>query len=172
MMDDADKCLDSAPGEPVGPEGCARDTDADGVPDGRDKCAGTPTGQAVDENGCPQLFQGAERTVILQGVNFTTGKSELTDASKAILVEVAHSLAGNPGVRVEVGGYTDNTGSRRTNTRISQQRAEAVEKFLVENGVSPAQIDAKGYGEDNPVADNKTEAGRAQNRRVELKRLN
>ncbi len=63
-------------------------------------------------------------------------------------------------------------GLERTNRRLSQQRAEAVEKFLVENGASPAQIDAKGYGEDNPVADNKTEAGRAQNRRVELKRLN
>ena len=171
VMDDADKCLDSAPGEPVDPQGCARDTDADGVNDGLDKCPGTPTGQAVDETGCAVLFQGAERSVILQGVNFTTGKSELTDASKAILVEVARSLGASPGTRVEVSGYTDNTGSRKTNLRLSQQRAEAVEAFLVQNGASPAQVSAKGYGEDSPVADNKTAAGRAQNRRVELHRL-
>jgi OOP family OmpA-OmpF porin len=171
VMDDADKCLDSAPGEAVDPAGCARDTDADGISDGRDKCPGTPTGQAVDENGCPQLFQGAERSVILQGVNFTTGKSELTEASKAILVEVARSLAASPGTRVEVSGYTDNTGSGKTNLKLSQQRAESVEAFLVQNGASPAQVSAKGYGEENPVADNKTKAGRAQNRRVELHRL-
>jgi len=171
VMDDADKCLDSAPGEPVDPQGCARDTDADGVNDALDKCPGTPNGQAVDESGCGVLFQGAERSVILQGVNFATGKAELTDASKAILVEVAHSLAANPGTRVEVSGYTDNTGSRKTNVRLSQQRAEAVEQFLIQNGASPAQISSKGYGPDSPVASNKTAAGRAQNRRVELHRL-
>jgi OOP family OmpA-OmpF porin len=72
---------------------------------------------------------------------------------------------------VQVAGFTDNTGSRATNLRLSQQRAATVEKFLEANGVSPAQVSSKGYGPDNPVASNKTASGRAQNRRVELIRL-
>ncbi len=168
VFDAADQCPDTPAGETVDSRGCSRDTDVDGVPDGRDQCPSTPTGQAVDENGCPKLFEGANRSVILQGVNFQTGKAVLTDASKAILVDVAHSLAANPGVRVQITGHTDNTGSRSTNLRISRQRAEAVEKFLTENGVSPAQLTAKGVGPDKPVATNKTAAGRSQNRRVEL----
>jgi len=171
VPDATDQCPDTPAGETVDSRGCSRDTDADGVPDGRDQCPSTPNGQAVDENGCPKLFEGANRSVILQGVNFQTGKTELTDASKVILVDVAHSLAANPGVRVQVTGHTDNTGSRSANLKISRQRAEAVEKFLVENGVSPAQLTAKGLGPDKPIATNKTAAGRSQNRRVELTRI-
>ncbi len=171
VPDASDQCPDTPAGETVDSRGCSRDTDADGVPDGRDQCPSTPNGQAVDENGCPKLFEGAARSVILQGVNFQTGKATLTDASKAILVDVAHSLAANPAVRVEVAGHTDNTGSRATNMRLSAQRADAVEQFLLQNGVSPAQISSKGYGPDKPIATNKTAAGRSQNRRVELNKI-
>jgi outer membrane protein OmpA-like peptidoglycan-associated protein len=171
VPDASDQCPDTPAGDTVDSRGCSRDTDADGISDGRDQCPSTPNGQAVDETGCPKLFEGTTRSVILQGVNFTTGKATLTDASKAILVDVAHSLAANPGVRVQVSGHTDNTGSRSTNMRLSAKRADAVEQFLVQNGVSPAQLTSKGFGPDKPVATNKTAAGRSQNRRVELNRI-
>ena len=172
VLDSVDACVDTPAGQPVDSRGCSRDSDADGVPDGVDVCPSTPNGQAVDEQGCPKLFEGTRRTVILQGVTFATGKAVLTDGSKAVLRDVAHSLAANPDVRVQVSGHTDNTGSRATNLRLSASRAKAVETFLEANGVSPAQLTSKGFGPDKPVATNKTAAGRQQNRRVELNRIN
>jgi outer membrane protein OmpA-like peptidoglycan-associated protein len=171
VPDKVDQCPNTPPGEPVDSRGCSRDSDADGVPDGRDKCPNTPNGQAVDENGCPVLFEGGKKSVTLLGVNFETGKSTLTETSKGVLKDVATSLAARPDVRVEVQGHTDNTGSRAANQRISKARAVAVEKFLEANGVSPAQLTAKGYGPGKPIASNKTKDGRASNRRVDLVRI-
>jgi outer membrane protein OmpA-like peptidoglycan-associated protein len=171
VMNSADQCADTPAGAPVDPRGCPRDSDADGITDALDQCPGTPNGQAVDEKGCPVLFQPGAKTVALQGVTFATGKASLTPESEVVLRDVARQLAASPGTRVQVSGYTDNSGSRATNTRLSQQRAEAVERFLEANGVSPAQVTAKGFGPANPVASNKTAAGRAKNRRVELTRI-
>jgi OOP family OmpA-OmpF porin len=171
VPDKVDQCPNTPPGEKVDSRGCSLDTDGDGVPDSRDKCPNTPNGVAVDEKGCPVLFEGQKKSVTLQGVNFQTGKSILTDDSKLVLKDVATSLAARPDVRVEVQGHTDNTGSRATNMRLSTARARAVEKFLEENGVSPAQLTAKGYGPDKPIASNKTKDGRAKNRRVDLVRI-
>jgi OmpA-OmpF porin, OOP family len=175
VPDVRDRCPNTPAGEAVDANGCSdsqRDDDADGVPNNRDKCPNTPHGQVVDENGCPVLFEGTKKSVILKGVNFEINKAVLTDESKLILKDVATSLAARPDVRVEVQGHTDISGSRALNMRLSQARAKAVESFLEENGVSPAQLTAKGYGPDKPIATNKTAAGRAQNRRVELVRLN
>jgi OmpA-OmpF porin, OOP family len=173
VMDNGDKCADTPAGARVDAQGCSPeqlDSDADGVSDAVDQCRDTPAGQVVDEKGCPRLFEGTARTVILEGATFATGKSALTDESTAIMTNVAQSLVANPEVRVEVAGHTDNTGSRKTNMRLSQARAEAVKEFLVANGVAPDRITAKGYGPDKPVASNRTAEGRAQNRRVELTR--
>jgi OOP family OmpA-OmpF porin len=125
----------------------------------------------VDENGCPVLFEPGTKTLILKGVTFATGKSDLTPESQEALKPVAASLAARPDVRVEVQGHTDNTGSRAVNMRLSKARADAVEKFLEANGVSPSQLTVKGYGPDKPIASNKTKDGRAQNRRVELDQI-
>jgi outer membrane protein OmpA-like peptidoglycan-associated protein len=125
----------------------------------------------VDEKGCPRLFEGTRRTIILEGVTFATGKSELTDESRAILTNVAQSLVANPDVRVEIAGHTDNTGSRATNLRLSQARAQAVQDFLEANGVSSDRTRVRGYGPDKPVASNRTAEGRSLNRRVELNRI-
>ncbi len=171
VNDALDKCPDTPKGFPVDARGCPRDSDGDGVPDGADKCPNTPNGQAVDGSGCPVLFKGGEKRVVLQGVNFETGKSDLTEESKAVLQDVAKQLAANPEVRVEVQGHTDNVGGRAYNQRLSQARARTVEKFLEANGVSPAQVSSKGYGMSKPIASNKTAEGRAKNRRVELNRL-
>jgi outer membrane protein OmpA-like peptidoglycan-associated protein len=171
VPDAADQCPNSVAGESVDARGCGRDSDGDKIADVSDRCPNTPNGQAVDENGCPILFQRGATTVTLQGVAFATGKSTLTPASEAVLQDVAKQLAASPEVRVQVAGFTDNTGSRSANIKLSQKRAATVEKFLEANGASPAQVTSKGFGPDNPVASNKTAAGRAKNRRVELIRI-
>ena len=113
-----------------------------------------------------------ESRVTLRGVNFELGKAVLLPVSKDILRDVAASLITNPDVRVEVAGHTDSTGSRALNERLSLARAESVKAFLIENGVAADRMEVQGYASTQPVATNKTASGRAQNRRVELRRIN
>jgi OOP family OmpA-OmpF porin len=112
-----------------------------------------------------------ETRLTLRGVNFELGKAVLLPVSRDILSEVARSLVANPEVRVEVAGHTDSTGSRAVNERLSLARAEAVKAFLVENGVAADRMTVQGYASTQPVASNRTTSGRAQNRRVELRRI-
>ncbi len=102
---------------------------------------------------------------------FETGKSALKPESFTVLDIVAQSLTANPDIRIEIAGYTDNTGSAATNVRLSQARADAVRAYLGSRGVAPGRMVAKGYGATNPIAPNSTAAERAQNRRVELHQL-
>jgi outer membrane protein OmpA-like peptidoglycan-associated protein/opacity protein-like surface antigen len=170
--------LDRCPGTPAGTEvdasGCqrARDTDGDGVDDARDGCARTAAGTRVDASGCPILFTPERASVVLRGVTFATGRSTLLADSYVVLDLVAESLVGNPDIVIEVGGHTDITGSAATNQRLSQARADAVRAYLASKGVRPDRMTARGYGPAQPVAPNNTPAGRAQNRRVELRRMN
>lgn len=108
--------------------------------------------------------------VTLRGVNFELGKAVLLPVSKDILRDVAASLVTNPDVHVEVGGHTDSTGSKALNERLSLARAESVKAFLIENGVAADRMEVQGYASTQPVASNKKASGRAQNRRVELRR--
>ena len=173
VPDNLDKCPGTPVGQKVDANGCPLpiDSDHDGVPDNLDKCPGTPLGQKVDANGCPILFEAGKSNITLQGVTFLTGRSVLTPNAKIILDGVAGSLKGNPTVKVEVGGYTDNAGSRLRNVNLSRARANTVRGYLISKGVAPTQLTARGYGPANPVASNTTADGRAQNRRVELKKL-
>jgi len=190
VRDGLDKCPNTPPGTPVTGEGCpiAADSDGDGVPDNADKCPGTPKGVPVDATGCMILFQreaapspqpgvptrpGAQPrpTLVLRGVNFRTGLSVLTSDSYSVLDQVAASLLANPDIRIEIAGYTDNTGPIGVNFRLSQARAAAVRAYLARKGVSPARMIARGYGSRSPFASNATPVGRAQNRRVELHKL-
>jgi outer membrane protein OmpA-like peptidoglycan-associated protein len=92
--------------------------------------------------------------------------------SGATLTEVANLLKAQPGLRVEVGGHTDNTGEKAHNMELSKARAEAVVAALVsQHGIDPKRLVAKGYGASKPVADNDSTAGKAKNRRVELRKL-
>jgi outer membrane protein OmpA-like peptidoglycan-associated protein len=175
VNDAADKCPDTPAGEEVDASGCGasqRDGDGDGVTDAADRCPSTPSGVEVDAEGCQVLFQPTKKTLILEGVNFETGKSTLTPESETILNGVAESLVANDSIRVQVTGHTDNTGSLALNRRLSRARAEAVRTYLISRGVAEARLTARGFGPDQPVASNKTAEGRAQNRRVELTRLN
>jgi OOP family OmpA-OmpF porin len=108
--------------------------------------------------------------VTLRGVNFEINKAVLLPESRDILGDVAQSLVANPEVTVEVAGHTDNTGPRALNDSLSLARAESVKAYLIEHGVQADRMTVHGYAWDQPVASNKTASGRAQNRRVELRR--
>jgi OOP family OmpA-OmpF porin len=174
VNDAADQCANTPAGEQVDAKGCPlpKDGDGDGVTDDKDRCPSTPAGVQVDEEGCQILFEEKAATLILEGVNFETGKATLTPESQTILNGVAESLVANEEIRVQVSGHTDNTGGRALNQRLSRQRAESVRQYLIERGVAADRLTAVGYGPDKPVASNRTTEGRTQNRRVELTRLN
>lgn len=167
-----DKCPDTAAGAKVDANGCPVDTDGDGVADYMDKCPNTPAGIKVNQEGCPILFEPGKTALVLQGVTFATNSAQLDPTSTGILDRVANAVQYNPSVyKLEVAGYTDNTGSRAHNMRLSQARAESVMQYLVGKGVPAAMMTAKGYGPDFPIDSNATAAGRANNRRVELKQV-
>ncbi len=177
VVNSLDKCPDTPPGTDVDADGCTliRDSDQDGVNDDVDRCPNTPPGTSVDQLGCRILFQvteGVVRPLVLKGVHFATNKATLTRESFVILDEVAASLIAHPEVKqIEIGGHTDATGSRRHNRELSIRRAISVKNYLVSKGVAASRLVSRGYGPDRPIATNRTRAGRAQNRRVELTRL-
>lgn len=113
-----------------------------------------------------------DATIILSGVNFTVGTADLTEEAAASLQTTAGLLEKHAsGQRFEVAGYTDSMGSPKRNQQISEQRAETVRNFLIKQGIKADLLISKGYGQDNPIADNETQAGRAMNRRVELHQI-
>jgi outer membrane protein OmpA-like peptidoglycan-associated protein len=110
--------------------------------------------------------------VILQQVQFQTGTAKLTGNSDEILEEVASVLKQRTEVaKLEVQGHTDNKGNKAANKTLSQSRADSVMKALVAKGIEADRLSAKGYGQDEPIADNATEEGRQKNRRVQFKIL-
>jgi outer membrane protein OmpA-like peptidoglycan-associated protein len=173
VADGQDKCPNTASGMEVDNVGCQRfrDQDRDSVDDTRDKCPDTPPETRVDATGCLILFTAERTPVILRGVTFETGNSTLRAESFTVLDIVAQSLVANPDIRIEIAGYTDNTGAAAVNQRLSQARADVVRAYLVSRGVAPERMTSKGYGPSNPIAPNTTREGRAQNRRVELHQL-
>jgi outer membrane protein OmpA-like peptidoglycan-associated protein len=140
------------------------DTDNDGVNDEVDKCP-TVAGIAAN-NGCEDvqpLF-----TKVAANLKFATGKSVLSTKILANLDAVVAAMNLYPNVTVAVGGHTDNTGAERINKKLSNQRAALVAKYLVKKGIDKGRISQAGYAATMPIADNKTKAGRAQNRRVDM----
>jgi len=107
----------------------------------------------------------------IQGLKFLPNKAILTKESLTILDEAVQVLTEHAKVKVEIGGHTDNIGVAADNMTLSQQRADAVKNYLVSKGIDPNRLNAMGYGSTQPLADNATAAGRAQNRRVEFKLL-
>jgi OOP family OmpA-OmpF porin len=147
---------------PVPQDECAnRDTDHDGINDCDDRCPGTLKEAKVDDQGCPLRIE-------LKGVNFLYDSSQLTENAQRILDAVAEQLMAFPEQRaIEVAGHTSSEGSNAYNLKLSQKRSESVARYLKMRGVTN-RLYPKGYGENQPVADNRTNSGRERNRRVEL----
>jgi OmpA-OmpF porin, OOP family len=151
-------------------EGCPiPDGDGDGVNDEEDKCPAVPG--VASNGGCPEIKEEVKQKVEFAAKNifFNTGSAVLLKKSYKPLDEVVKVLNEYPTLILDIEGHTDNTGKAERNQTLSEERAAAVKAYLVSKGISESRLVAAGYGQDRPVADNKTAAGRAQNRRSELK---
>jgi outer membrane protein OmpA-like peptidoglycan-associated protein len=168
------------------------DADKDGLPDSADVCpnqpmeasqrgcppppppAPAPVVQPPPEDKGPKLAElKAGRIEIKDQVRFATSKSEILAESFPLLEDVAKILKAHPELtKLRIGGHTDNRGAHDYNVKLSQDRAEAVRRFLVDRGVEPGRLEAKGYGPDVPIATNDTAAGRQLNRRTEFESVN
>jgi outer membrane beta-barrel protein len=173
VPDQADRCPNTPAGVAVDETGCPLDSDGDGVPDDVDQCPGTTPGAAVDETGCAlgalerELLESGR--LVLRGVEFESSSARLRPGSQTVLADAGRALLQLPQLRIEVRGHTDATGGAEANRLLSQQRAQAALDYLV--GAFPelrGRLSARGVGENEPIASNQTEAGRRQNRRVEL----
>ncbi len=141
------------------------DRDRDGVNDTRDQCADTAEGTTVDENGCARM----EARMELTGVLFDTGSADILPASEPALRRALQVLVDNPDALIEIAGHTDSVGNAGANMRLSRRRAQAVRQWLIEQGVAGYRITARGYGADEPLQPNDTDAGRQANRRIEIR---
>jgi outer membrane protein OmpA-like peptidoglycan-associated protein len=166
VPDDLDGCPDE-PG-PAKTEGCP-DGDGDGIADMFDKCPKVPG--VAEENGClPKIIQ-RKFSGSVKGIQFESGSAVIKKASFKLLDEAAKVFQQYPTLRIEISGHTDNEGDAAFNMRLSEERAEAVRKYLIDKGIEGRRLVAIGYGQDRPVASNKSAGGRAQNRRIEFRIL-
>jgi outer membrane protein OmpA-like peptidoglycan-associated protein len=167
----ADLCLDQAEdmdGFADG-DGCPEDdNDHDGLADGVDACPSAPA--PAGSNGCPTYIRVDPTAIVaLQPLRFAPGSTELIGASTSVLEELQATLVANPDLALSVEGHTDDRGDANVNRALSERRSQAVVDWLVDHGVAPWRLRAVGHGSARPVGDNATPAGRAANRRIELR---
>ncbi|MEN8928877.1 MAG: OmpA family protein [Flavobacteriales bacterium] len=148
--------------------GCP-DTDGDGIADNKDNCPSV-AGVAAN-NGCPQVNEEDKKVLAqaMEGLFFKTGSAVIERKSYAVLDNVAKVMLAHPEYKLQISGYTDNTGKASSNLRLSKARAAAAKAYLIKDGVAGSRMTSEGYGIENPRATNSTAAGRALNRRVEFK---
>ncbi|MBT8068181.1 MAG: OmpA family protein [Gammaproteobacteria bacterium] len=164
VSDDKDKCPNTVRGAKVGPDGCELDGDKDGVVDRLDECPNSAPGVQVDIKGCE--IKGEIR---LPGVNFESNSDRLLPGATSVLDDAVATLKKNPSITFEVAGHTDSDGAADYNEGLSARRATTVRDYLASNGIAENRMTVRGYGEAEPIADNGTRAGKAQNRRVVLR---
>ena len=171
VTDASDKCPTVA--GPASNGGCpVLDADKDGVPDLEDECP-TVAGPASNK-GCPEATLEAIENLKIEArsVYFDSGKSTLKgNGTPARLDAMKEILKNYPNAKFSVEGHTDSDGSNEYNQKLSEDRASAVKNALVERGVNAANLTTVGFGETKPIATNKTKAGKAQNRRTEVKHV-
>ena len=171
--------IDQCPDEPEDKDsfkdddGCPDcDNDGDGVPECPKVVDLCPDKPAATPDGCPQKYKHVVVTEtkieLKQTIYFATRRARIKKRSYPLLNEVAQVLQENPKIRVRIEGHTDSRGRDRFNLRLSRNRAKAVRKYLIKRGVPQDRMTSQGFGETVPIADNRTNAGRAQNRRVEF----
>jgi outer membrane protein OmpA-like peptidoglycan-associated protein len=167
VPDNLDKCP-TVPG-PAANGGCPwPDRDGDGVPDKDDQCpdkVGT-----VANNGCPEVTEAVAKALnsYAKTILFDTGKATIKDQSAAVLGDIIGILNEYSNAKFNIEGHTDSVGSEASNQKLSEERASSVMNYLIEHGIASERLTAKGYGESKPLDSNKTAAGRANNRRVEI----
>jgi OOP family OmpA-OmpF porin len=150
-------------------QGCPiPDKDGDGVNDEEDKCPNRPG--PVSNQGCPEISKEVREKLSMNAKNifFATGSFKLLPKSFKSLDDIATILKSDELYKLQIDGHTDAQGDDAKNMTLSDNRAKAVKDYLISKGVSDAAVNSTGYGETKPVADNKTAAGRALNRRVEM----
>jgi len=154
-------------------DGCPdKDNDGDKVvdyPTANDKC---PNEFAETPDGCPQKYTlvvvTKDKIEIKQTIYFAYRKADIKPVSFPLLDQVAQALQDNPNIKVRIEGHTDSKGPDAFNLKLSQKRAESVRAYLIKKGVAADRMEPKGFGETVPIADNRTQEGRDQNRRVEF----
>jgi outer membrane protein OmpA-like peptidoglycan-associated protein len=177
IPDVRDACPESAGKAASDPaqNGCPGDQDGDGIRDDKDACPGEkgPVTADPETTGCPKEVRvTGDAIILLHQVEFDTGTSKIRRESAAILDEIAGVLRQHPEIAAaEVQGHTDNRGSEKQNTALSQGRAEAVQKALIKRGIDAGRLSARGYGPARPAFANLTTEGRQKNRRVEIRIL-
>jgi OOP family OmpA-OmpF porin len=164
VSDDKDKCPNTVAGAKVGPDGCELDGDKDGVVDRLDECPNSAPGVQVDIKGCE-----IKDVIRLPGVNFESNSDRLLPGATSVLNDAAATLQKNPTITFEVAGHTDSDGTAEYNEGLSARRATTVRDYLASKGISVNRMTVRGYGESQPIADNGTREGKAQNRRVVLR---
>ena len=168
VKDNVDKCP-STPGL-IERDGCPEDdADSDGVPDKTDKCPTVPG--TVANNGCPEIKKEEQEILntAFDNLEFQSAKAIIKDASYPSLQALAELMNKKPTWKLKVSGHTDSDGSSSANLRLSKNRAQAVANYLKAKGVDLSRVTVEGFGESQPIADNKTKEGKQKNRRVEMK---
>ncbi len=175
-LDKQDKCPDDAEDKDgyQDDDGCPDpDNDGDGIFDKVDKCPNkleTHNG-FDDDDGCPDTVPkkvAKEFRGTIDGIFFAKDSADIDNKSSSVLEKALDVLKDFPGVKIEIGGHTDNTGYLEYNQQLSVRRAEAVRQWFIERGIAGDRMKAVGYGRTKPIAANTTEAGRSKNRRIEF----
>ena len=167
IADKDDKCPQQA--GPKENNGCPwPDRDGDGVLDKDDECPDVKG--TVANNGCPEVTQEVQKKLndFAKTILFDLGKATIKPESADVLDNIVKVLNEFKKAKFSVEGYTDSTGNKAKNIKLSEARANSVKDYLVAKGIAADRLSAKGFGPEKPVADNKTKAGREQNRRVEI----
>jgi OOP family OmpA-OmpF porin len=158
----------------VKPDGCPiRDKDGDGIFDDKDKCIDKPETKNgfEDDDGCPDTLPERIKkfTGVVEGIYFDQGKATIRKQSTPVLDGAVKVLKEFPSISMEISGHTSSEGDKAFNQKLSEERAASVKQWLVDKGVPSERIKTRGAGPDEPIADNKTAAGKAKNRRIEFK---
>ncbi|HKR03555.1 MAG TPA: OmpA family protein [Bacteroidia bacterium] len=166
VLNEDDTCPDMAGISAL--KGCP-DTDGDGVADNEDRCPDVKG--TIANKGCPEIAKEDVKkiTQIASKIFFEFNKATLKKSSLAQLDALVEILQKYDAANLTIEGHTDNVGDDSYNMELSQKRTESVKEYLMTKGILESRLTAKGFGESQPIADNKTKTGRAQNRRVELK---